>query len=125
MAMNAAVGHRQSHAHAQRPQQRVIWHNSGFLRLTSRATNPAAAQAGIQTYAGLSAASVDDAAVSRLLSTPLAELMQEAAAVRDEAHSRIITFSPKVRQACSSCMPITDTQLVLRPASGSACGVLQ
>jgi len=31
----------------------------------------------------------------RLLTTPLPELMREAAAVRDQGHSRIITFSPK------------------------------
>eukprot|EP00775_Hariotina_reticulata_P006596 gene6596-6824_t len=48
---------------------------------------------------------------ARLLITPLADLMKEAAAVRDQGHSRIVTFSPKVfipltrlcRDTCGYC----------------------
>jgi hypothetical protein len=41
----------------------------------------------------------------RLLATPLRDLMAEAAALRDQAHPRIITFSPKVRCcACAGCV---------------------
>lgn len=50
----------------------------------------------------------DDAAtLQRLLSSSVAELMQEAVTVRDLGHPRVITFSPKVRRAwrlrCSRC----------------------
>lgn len=117
MAMNAAVGHRHSHVQAQRQQQRVLRHNSCLTRLTRRRTSPAAVPAGTQAQAGLPATSVDDAVVSRLLSTPLAELMHEAAAVRDDSHPRIITFSPKVGQACCS----RTEKPLLPPASGAGC----
>lgn len=45
---------------------------------------------------------MDDSTIQRLLDAPLPELMAEAAAVRDEGHPRIVTFSPKVLLLCSS-----------------------
>lgn len=38
----------------------------------------------------------DEATMHRLLQTPLPQLMQEAAALRDKGHGRVVTFSPKV-----------------------------
>lgn len=44
---------------------------------------------------------MNDSTIRRLLDAPLPELMAEAAAVRDEGHPRVITFSPKVLYCCS------------------------
>jgi hypothetical protein len=66
------------------------------MQRRAAATAKAAAQPTAQQSQPAPATAADAAIVQHLLTTPLPQLMREAAALRDVSHPRIITFSPKV-----------------------------
>lgn len=122
-----AGGHKRVHTNASRPRHHAACIRRAVCQHTSLKKSPPACQAAAQggpqatstSTAATAAATVPAARaaaevasadngelVQRLLTTPLQQLMREAAAVRDEGHPRIITFSPKVR-TCTLLKSIT------------------
>jgi hypothetical protein len=83
----------QPHRHVRAGRSLNNRRHVGTLTLPAR---QAAGKVLVRAATAAAGAAADEAGLlQHLLSTPLPDLMQQAADLRDEAHPRIITFSPK------------------------------